>query len=467
MNSQNKLLKVIENDFCIGCGVCASFPNSKVNIELNEYGMYKANLKKANNEELTKLSNVCPFANTKDNESTIGQELFKNDCNYDEKIGYYLNTFAGYVKEDEFRRKGSSGGVATWLLTELLNLGYIDGVVHVKTNKKDKDVLFKYAISKTSEEIREGTKSRYYPIEMSQTIKEVRNLQGKYAFVGIPCFIKAIRLLSKEDNLFSKKVGFTISLFCGHLKSKNYLDYLIRKMGMEPKNVIYADFRKKVEGKPASDYALEVVEEKGGEQIIHTKMMKELVSDPWGTGLFKYNACDYCDDVAGETADVTLGDAWLPEYVKDSGGTNIIIIRNKKILEVFQKAHEENRIYLENLTPKDIISSQIGNFRHRQQELGYRLFLLEQKGKWYPEKRIKPSSKNISKKRCLIQEYRLKLAKTSHDAYLKAINQNNIQVFEDIINPLIKKYRKLYKKNFVIRAISRIKRELSSKGENN
>mgnify|MGYP000938080690 CR=1 FL=1 len=72
MNSQNKLLKVIENDFCIGCGVCASFPNSKVNIELNEYGMYKANLKKANNEELTKLSNVCPFSNTKDNESTIG-----------------------------------------------------------------------------------------------------------------------------------------------------------------------------------------------------------------------------------------------------------------------------------------------------------------------------------------------------------------------------------------------------------
>lgn len=40
----------------------------------------------------------------------------------------------------------------------------------------------------------------------------------------------------------------------------------------------------------------------------------------------------------------------FPEYVKDSDRTNIIIIRNKKILEVFQKAYEENRIYLENLS---------------------------------------------------------------------------------------------------------------------
>ena len=31
----------------------------------------------------------------------------------------------------------------------------------------------------------------------------------------------------------------------------------------------------------------------------------------WGMGIFKLGACDYCDDIVGETADISFGDAWL------------------------------------------------------------------------------------------------------------------------------------------------------------
>jgi coenzyme F420-reducing hydrogenase beta subunit len=40
--------------------------------------------------------------------------------------------------------------------------------------------------------------------------------------------------------------------------------------------------------------------------------------------------------VLAETADVTVGDAWLPEYIKDGLGTNIITIRSPEILAIFE-----------------------------------------------------------------------------------------------------------------------------------
>lgn len=45
---------------------------------------------------------------------------------------------------------------------------------------------------------------------------------------------------------------------------------------------------------------------------------------------FKLNISDFADDVLNGTADVTLGDAWLPEYTKDYMENNILIMRNEQ-----------------------------------------------------------------------------------------------------------------------------------------
>ena len=36
-------------------------------------------------------------------------------------------------------------------------------------------------------------------------------------------------------------------------------------------------------------------------------------------------ACEFCDDVVGETADMSVGDAWLPGYVSDWRGTSVVV----------------------------------------------------------------------------------------------------------------------------------------------
>jgi len=47
--------------------------------------------------------------------------------------------------------------------------------------------------------------------------------------------------------------------------------------------------------------------------------------------------------VFAETADVVLGDAWLPEYVQDSDGTNVVVTRNQDIRQLIVKARTEGR----------------------------------------------------------------------------------------------------------------------------
>jgi len=465
---EGNFVRVLQGNFCIGCGACAAVPDSPIMIKMNEYGMYTAtteNLKYKNAK--IDLSMSCPFANERENEDTIGQRLFGNICQHDRRIGYYLKVYAGFVKEDEFRALGSSGGLTTWLLTEMLTQGYIGGVIHVRPcleSTTSDGILFKYAVSDTVEDIRKGAKSRYYPIEMSEALSQIRNRAEKFAFVGVPCFVKAVRLLSMADKAFEEKINFAISLFCGHLKSAKYVDYLVRKMGVNPKNVTYVDFRKKLTTS-ASDYAIEVVERRNNEEIRHVKPMREIVRDPWGTGIFKYNACDYCDDVAGETADISLGDAWLPRYAKDPLGTNIIVVRNPKILEILEEGRTNGKLHLEELSLTDVVASQEGNFRHRQDELSYRLFLKEKNGEWYPKKRTAPNENAITKKRQKIQRLRIKMAKISHEAYLKAESQDNVKTFDNIMDPIIRRYRKLYSGNLIARVARKIKRTFDRKDD--
>lgn len=63
-------------------------------------------------------------------------------------------------------------------------------------------------------------------------------------------------------------------------------------------------------------------------------VLKEIFSI-WSDGYFKYNACNYYDDVFAKVADVTLMDAWLPEYERDPKGHSLIIICNPTLHKLF------------------------------------------------------------------------------------------------------------------------------------
>lgn len=462
MKNIDKLKKtVVDNGYCIGCGACAFVSNGQISIKKNSNGLFEALIPdNIENDIHTNILDICPFYNNEYNENVIGKELYSNYSGIKHTIytGYYLSCYAGYVKIDNYRKNGSSGGFGSWIAAKLLEEGLVDKVIHVKTSTNS-ELLFDYQFSNNIQEIQEGSKSRYYPIEMSSVLEYVSNNDYKYLFVGIPCFIKALRQLQKTNPLLKQRIKFTLGLVCGHLKSDFFSKSMAWELGIDPQNLKGIDFRVKNQEKTVNNYSIKVTGQVDGEIKTMESLTKNLFVSNWGHGLFKYKACDYCDDVLSETADVAIGDAWLPEYSKDSLGTNIIVIRHETINNLFTKYKDE--INVDIISSDQVYKSQSGGFRHRREGLQYRIFLSCRGKDWFPIKRFSPSN-HIPNKRKKIYEKRIELTKQSFISFNQAIEKNDFNVLRTNLLPLINEYNKIYRDNRVLSFIKKIYKKIKT-----
>ncbi|OHX67018.1 Coenzyme F420 hydrogenase/dehydrogenase, beta subunit C-terminal domain [Flammeovirga pacifica] len=439
---KSNISEVIDNNYCVGCGAC-SVVNNKLSMIFDNEGKYiPADINNLEGAELEKLDLVCPFSSKTKNETVLSEELFRNNKHFDSDLGHYEALFASSVNEKEYRIKGSSGGIGTWILAELKSKNLIDGVIHIKESNKE-NKLFEYGLSSSLDEISKGASSRYYPVEISDILNSIRDKQGTFVITAIPCVAKAIRNICRVDKELNDKIKYIVGIFCGHMKSTKYADLLALESGINPynENGYNINFRVKKKGHNSDDYFTKIQQDSN----IKITRNKDFISTNWGLGLMKLKACDYCDDVTAETADITIGDAWLRKYTSDYRGTNVLVVRNQELLQLLQNARNEGRIELEKLSRNDVYNSQAGGFRHKKEGLSYRLHLLETDKKWYPIKRVSPSNK-ISEKRKNVINLRMKLQE-------KSINQNlEGMSFDDFISEmslLINEHKKLTKPSMI------------------
>lgn len=434
----DKLRSIVENDYCIGCGVCSYLAPTHARIDFDVHGKLTTVIDWSSIKESEAISilRVCPFSNSGPDENALGSYLFPYS-KFDPIIGYYSDLFMGYSELHTFRHNGASGGITTWLLTMLLNTGAIDGVIHVTADHHHSDRLFSYNISYTTSEILEGAKSKYYPVELSEILQQVLSTTNKYALVGLPCFVKAVRRLSAIDVDISSRILFFIGLVCGHLKSKSFADCIAWQVGIQPGDLSYIDFRAR-NSEDSSKYSFRI---KGGD-IDVTAPSSRFFCANWAYGFFKYKACDYCDDVFNETADVSIGDAWIPTLAENQDGNSIIIVRSKKMHSLLTHYSSIHDISLSPLSPSTLYKSQAGGIRHKRSGLAYRILHSESSGDWCPSKRVDPSDFNISRNRARIYNLRILLFQESHKLWRESVESNSFQYFVDSMAPLIRKYNR-------------------------
>ncbi|WP_010523474.1 Coenzyme F420 hydrogenase/dehydrogenase, beta subunit C-terminal domain [Aquimarina agarivorans] len=445
--------KVVESGYCVGCGACAYATKSKMTI--NKYGEYEPEIIKKGLESFNADSNVekvCPFLSPDLNENVLAEEFLDGKDNFSSKIGFYNNVLAGHVNESEFRKNGTSGGTGTWIGAELLKLGYIDGVIHVKKNKRLAfgDPFYKYAISNTLKEIQDGAKTKYHVVEVSEVLELVKDRPGKYLFIGVPCLVKAIRRIQLVDPVIKESLPFLVSLVCGHFKSINWTLSLGWAKGIHPKDLSEFQYRTKGDNIPARKYVFRAQNEKETIQEDSSKV----TGGKFNQGALMLSACNFCDDVVGETADLTIGDAWLPQFEADDNGTNLLIVRNKILQNIFEVARSEGRMTLVDITEKDAIDSQSGGFRQRREGLSYRLSKKQSKGEWYPEKRIQPNQFSVSMLRKMIYTNRAEVSDLTRASFLEAIESDNYNIYKNTVDTKIKKLMKLELSSIFFKALN-------------
>jgi len=453
---------VIANGYCVGCGVCAVPENSPFRMVMDEYGQYQSQLSESGVFAKTdsNYEKLCPFGSAAPNEDEIAEQHFAEACEHNPQVGYYNGVYAGHVCEGEFRKQGSSGGMGTWVLNELLAKGLVDYVVHVKSETAEEDlnnIPFKYQISESLEETQQGGKSRYFPIELSEVLRVIRDQPGRYVVVGLPCFIKSIRLLQAQDSILAERIHYCVGLVCGHLKSAHYAESLAWQMGIPPRELRGIDFRIKDPSQPANRYSI-YARGLSGEAVVPTR---QLFGADWGAGAFKYKACDFCDDVFAETADVVLGDAWLPEYVDDSDGTNVVVTRNANIQQIIVDAMSDGRLDFKELGVEKAIQSQDAGLRHRKVAIGYRLHREKIAHSWVPNKRTSPTNTLKPRYEMKRQRLRSELRDLSHQSFLAAKSANDLSIYLKAMSPVYLRYSRQGKSLFR-RLVSFAKRKLKA-----
>ncbi|TKK71830.1 coenzyme F420 hydrogenase [Ilyomonas limi] len=419
---------MVSSGLCIGCGACvAQSCSSNASMQWDKQGFLKPRGDTAwYRQKSATFTQTCPFSPAAKNEDFFAAELFSDARQRMATIGSFQKAYVGHVAEEDFRMQGSSGGMVTWVAAELMRKGLIDGVAHVVgvDNPQEKGRYFQYRISRTEAQVREGAKSRYYPIEMSQILNTIREVPGRYAVIGIPCFIKAINLLRQENTLFRERIQYTLGLFCGHMKSARFVESFAWQMGVPVSDIQKVEYRYKDPNRPANWYNAMLTLDDG--RVVNRDWW-HLNDGDWGAGYFMNNACNYCDDVVAETADVAFGDAWVEPYSSDGRGTNVVIARSALMQQLIDKAIEEGHLNLTEVDGKFVEQTQAAGFRQRREGLAYRLTW--PKNGIQPRKRVVPDATTLTKQRKRIYQMRYFISTWSNRIFVLARKFNSPQIY--------------------------------------
>lgn len=444
---------MVQNNICVGCGACGAATGGRIPITLRPRGYYQADLTNASDQDLAIGSRACPFANESPNEDEVASEFYA-DLPSDARIGRYRSLFAGRISDDSAIPFSSSGGLTTWTLAQLLERKLVDGVIHVSNLDQP---MFGYSVSRTREELLQGRKSKYYPATFDETLRSIRGDSARYAFVGIPCAIKAARHVAAEDEVLREQLAFFVGIVCGHLKTQGYAESFAWQLGIEPERLDTVDFRIKDPQLTSRQYSFGARAVDSDEWVEAQTL--SLVGGSWGHAVFQLNACNYCDDVFAETADVVFGDAWLSKYEIDWRGTNVVLTRNETIDAILREGAANGEFSRDELDPDAVARTQAGNYRHRRDGLAVRLADDEKAGRWSPVKRVEPGYDHVTPERVELIRQRRVLSEASQDAFEEAKAAGDLQVYLNAVQPLIAAYQNETKMSFSVRLRNKLQRE--------
>lgn len=370
---------------CCGCGVCVALcPKHTLAMQWNEYGEYNPVQLQDCGKECGLCLKVCPFIDGNPNEDEIGNKLFSEvlGIQYNPVTGYYLSSGVGGVTSEEQRWRSASGGLTTWLLQKLLSEHLVDAVLCV-TPTENSDALFAFHVAKTDEDIYAAAGSAYYPVQMSQVISHVLEHPGRYAVVGLPCFLKALRLAQDNNGNLKKRLVFFIGLTCGHLTSKYLIECAAELSGLD-ETPISVRCRHKSPKRPAHSHCFLLRGEYGSTKNL--EWGKSPFGSMWNSQFLGLTSCMCCDDIVAECADVTFMDAWLPEYSSNPIGTNLWISRSPEITTLLESGKHDGALSITPISIENVIQSLAPRTKKRT-TLNYRLHLMRKMNLSIPTKR--------------------------------------------------------------------------------
>ena len=265
-----------------------------------------------------------------DNSRCVGCDRCEKSCpiladKQEPESGYPI-AFAARSRDEEARRKSSSGGVFYELASQILSEGgYVCGAVF------DEHFHVKHIVSNTQEDLYRMMGSKYAQSDMGMCFRRIKTLldEGKNVlFTGCPCQVAGLRTYigKYHPNLL------LVELICHGIPSDQMLQTYI---GMQEKKygarLRELEFRNKAKGWHNSSVRMKFANDR-----IYQESM---TMDTFMQGYFQYitvkescYSCNFRNFSSG--ADITIGDFWGAEVVlkkiDDNTGLSAVLATTPK-----------------------------------------------------------------------------------------------------------------------------------------
>lgn len=262
----------------------------------------------------------------------INKRLF-GSSDVDKQIGSYKSIYVAHSNNPIHRKDGASGGVVTALLLNLIKSKAVDNVIVVGMDE-DKPWRAKVRIVHNEEEIIGSAQSKYTLLPMNAILREIQKKEGTFALVGLPCHIHGIRNLQYNGWKSINKIKYCIGLFCGFNLHPSATDYLIKRVGVDKKDIKSLEYRG---GDWPGGFLVKI--KNGGEKFIPKHFYNYV------NVMFVPERCLLCPDLTNEFADISVGDAW-EEDLGDKKGWSRVIVRTKAGGQIIENALRDKYIFV-------------------------------------------------------------------------------------------------------------------------
>ena len=346
------LARVDRGNLCSGCGGCALIAPAKVQMELRNPGYLRPRQAEAlSPAENAAIARICPG---------LGQTVRAEGRIDDVLWGPYISMHTGYTPHVPLRHTASSGGGLSAVLVHLLESGQVDAVIQTGA-APDVAIANAAVVSDTAQGVLAAAGSRYAPSSPLAGLEPHLQSDRRFAFVGKPCDVAALRALALEDPRVDARIPVMLSFFCAGIPSQTGGEAVLKALGTDLGRT--AAFRYRGNGWPGQATATL--------QDGSTRSMS--YHDSWGKILSHHvqHRCKVCADGTGTAADLVCADAWICDergypVFEERDGVSLIVARNARGADLLAQTKAAGHLVTEGFDVAQLVLIQPGQVGRRQ-----------------------------------------------------------------------------------------------------
>lgn len=293
-------------DLCCSCGACSTFCKVGAISYTYKRGLFVPQVDESLCVGCKLCVSVCPSAKV-EVQSIYGNPELLSDEEKDCYIGYSL--------DEGLRRNGTSGGVVTTIIRELLRQRLYDKAYVLDFESFGGEPAKVKPVYQPDDLIR-SAKSKYIPASIAEVVSDVVSGKiGKAIVVATPCQLLAIKRSLRIKKRDESDILF-IGLFCDKTLNYNIYSYYRETYGE------YDSFH--FRDKEGHDWPGDTVLIKDGKPSVISRHVRMSLKS-----YFQLNRCRYCFDKLNQLADISCGDCYIKGEESKEGKSSIVVRTEK------------------------------------------------------------------------------------------------------------------------------------------